>query len=125
MHRLRPWGAERPEMTDRSVERKAYPRLQAPVFFTPAGRWPGRSRPGPASLGGICVFTDERPEQGVPLHLEIFLLDGSSVACRVEVAWVEPLGDGGPARYDVGLTFTAIQPGDRERLAPVLRSGAT
>jgi len=111
-------------MTDReSVERKAYPRLQAPVYFTPAGRLPGRSDPAPDSLGGICVFTDEPPDPGVPLHIEIFLFDGSSVACRVEVAWVEPLGDGGPARYDVGLMFTAINPGDRERLAPVLRSG--
>src|SRR5437016_2499504 len=104
-------------MTDRkSVDRNAYPRLQAPVYFTPAARLPRRSYPAPDSLGGVCVFTDEPPEQGVPLHIEIFLADGSSVACRVEVAWVEALGEGGPARYDVGLTFTALQPGDRERL---------
>ena len=56
----------------------------------------------------------------MPLHIEIFLLDGTSVVCRVEVAWVDALGDGAPARYDVGLTFTAIQPNDRARLAPVL-----
>jgi hypothetical protein len=111
-------------MTERkSLERNAYPRLQAPVYFTPASRWPARNRPAPSSLGGFCIFTDDPPEQGVPLHIEIFLLDGSSVACRVQVAWVEAVGDGGPARYDVGLAFTAIQPGDRERLSPVLSSG--
>ena len=127
MHRLEGWGATNgPRMTERKTpERKAYPRVQAPVYFTPAGR--SRRRKGPASdlLGGACIFTDEPPEQGVPLHIEIFLPDGSSVVCRVEVAWVEALGDGGPARYDVGLTFTAIQPGDRERLSSVLGSVPT
>ena len=115
-------------MTDRKLsERKTYPRLQAPVYFSPAGfRWPGRRR-GPASdpLGGVCVFTDEPPDQGAPLHVEIFLLDGTSVVCRVEVAWVDALGDGAPARYDVGLRFTAIQPNDRERLSAVLESART
>jgi hypothetical protein len=106
-------------MTDRkSVDRKAYPRLQAPVYFTPAARLPGRAVSD--SLGGICVFTDEPTEQGAALHIEIFLFDGTSVVCRVEVAWADALGEGAPARYDVGLRFTAIQPGDRERLSAVL-----
>ena len=109
-------------MTDpKHPERKAYPRLQAPVYFTPAGPRLLK-RPAADSLGGVCIFTDEPPERGVPLHIEIFLDDGSSVVCRAEVEWVDPLGDGGPARYDVGLTFTALQPNDRERLSPVLRS---
>ena len=100
-----------------------FPRLLAPVYFTRAGSFPrlfrNRSPPGD-SLGGIRVFTDEEPESGVPLRLEIFLVDGTSVTCRATVDWVEELPDGSPARFDVGLRFEAIRPGDRERLSPML-----
>ncbi|MFL5309380.1 MAG: PilZ domain-containing protein [Myxococcales bacterium] len=110
-------------MTDRTrPERKAYPRLQAPVYFAPDRRSRRRDRRDADPKSGVSVFTDEPPDEGEPLHIEIFLVDGSSVVCRAEVAWVEALGDGAPARYDVGLTFTKIRPGDRERLIPVLRS---
>jgi len=104
-------------------ERKPYPRLLAPVYFSPSGlpRWLQRWRAPPRnSLGGVCVFTDERPPEDVPLRLEVFLADGASVTCRVRVAWVDPLPDGGPARFDVGLEFTALRPGDRDRLSTVI-----
>jgi len=29
----------------------------------------------------------EAPDEGARLHVEIFLVDGTSVVCRVEVAW--------------------------------------
>jgi hypothetical protein len=67
------------------------------------------------------VFTDDEPPAlHVPLHLEIFLPDGTSVVCRVEVAWIESLPDGAPARYEIGLDFTALRPNDRERLSSSL-----
>jgi len=103
--------------------RTAYPRLLAPVYFSPSGfpRWlQGRRPPGGDSLGGVCVFTDERPPEDVPLRLEVFLADGSGVTCKVRVAWVDPLPDGAPARFDIGLEFTALRPGDRERLSSVI-----
>ena len=115
-------------MMDRKrPERTTYPRLQAPVYFTPAGLGrPGlKGNPAHDSLGGVCIFTDEPPEEGVPLHIEVFLLDGSSVTCRAEVAWVDALGDSAPAQYDVGLRFTGIRPGDRERLSAVLAAACT
>ena len=106
---------------DNHLERKMYPRLQAPVYFTRAD-FPTRPRKrlNGANPAGVCIFSDERPAQGDSLHAEIFLLDGTSVTCRVVVAWVEELQVGAPSRYDVGLAFTAIRPGDRERLGPVL-----
>jgi len=115
-------------MTERNhEERQSYPRLQAPVFFTRAGfSWRfWKSERGRDGLGGVRVFTDERPKQGDSLHVEIFLLDGTSVTCRVVVSWIDELPTGAPGRYDVGLAFTAIRPGDRERLAPVLISNPT
>ena len=102
-------------MMDRKrPERTTYPRLQAPVYFTPAGL----GRPG---LKG----NPAHDSLGVPLHIEVFLLDGSSVTCRAEVAWVDALGDSAPAQYDVGLRFTGIRPGDRERLSAVLAAACT
>ena len=124
MHRLRMRGAIGPGMTERTQpDRIAYPRLLAPVYFTRA-RFPrglfGKGLPAGNSLGGVRVLTDERPGEGAPLDLEIFLVDGTSVTCGVVVAWIDPLPDGAPARFEVGLEFRALRPGDRERLAPVL-----
>jgi hypothetical protein len=99
--------------------RTAYPRLLAPVYFTRGALpwwWWRRRTPG----GGVSVFTDERPVEGSRLRVEIFLSDGTTVTCRAAVAWVDALPDGAPARYDVGLDFVTLRPGDRERLAPVL-----
>jgi hypothetical protein len=76
-------------------------------------------------LGGLRVFTDDPPDPGESLHAEIFLLDGTSVTCRVVVAWVDELKAAGQCRYEVGLAFTAIRPDDRERLASVLVASPT
>jgi PilZ domain len=66
------------------------------------------------------VFTDDRPAEDVPLRLEVFLADGTSVTCRAVVAWIDPLPEGAAARFEVGLEFTALRPGDRERLSAVV-----
>jgi hypothetical protein len=102
--------------------RKEYPRLRAPVYFTRTMRALFRRRrtPTDGALGGVSVYTDEEPPRGAQLKAEIFLPDGSSVVCRTEVAWVEKLSDGGPARCEVGLRVTAIHPLDRARLSGVL-----
>ena len=100
-----------------------YPRLQAPVYFTNLGSGLFRSKRwklDPA-LGGVRVYTDDEPEEGSQLEIEIFLPDGTTVICRVGVARVELLPPGSPATYDVGLCFIAIHPHDRERLAGVLK----
>ncbi|TMB05009.1 MAG: PilZ domain-containing protein, partial [Deltaproteobacteria bacterium] len=87
-----------------------------PLFFLRRGR-----KPVDDFSGGLCIYTDEEPKRGARLGMEIFLPDGSSVVCRSEVAWVERLPAGGPARFDVGLKLTAIHPLDRERLSGVLQ----
>jgi hypothetical protein len=105
------------------VERKPYPRLQAPVYFTRTGWRFWRRAQGHHAVDGVRVFSDEPPDEGDSLHAEIFLPDGTSVTCRVFVAWVAKLPGGAPGQYDVELAFTSIRPGDRERLAPVLVAG--
>jgi hypothetical protein len=80
----------------------------------------GRRRVNDVSLGGMRIFADEPPAAGDRLELELFLPDESEVTCRVEVVWVEPLSEGAPARYDVGVKFVGIDDADRQRLSVVL-----
>jgi hypothetical protein len=102
--------------------RATYARLLAPVYFSGIV-WPlfrRRRRPPQPGLGGVKVYTDETPREGSRLAIEIFLPDGTSIVCKVEVVWVDRLPANAPARCDVGLHFTAIHPHDRQRLSAVL-----
>lgn len=105
-----------------SVDRRQFPRVNAPVFCRPVGR-PlfGRRRVNDVSLGGMRIFADEPPAAGDRLELELFLPDESEVTCRVEVVWVDALPEAAPARYDVGVKFVGIADEDRKRLSVVLR----
>ena len=119
------WRVRRgPAMEDHQQQTapRRYPRLKAPVYFNRLSRlfrWKRRRWSGDP-LGGVCIYSDDQPKRGAPLEIEVFLPDGTSVVCRAEVAWVEALPDGAPARCDVGLAFTAIHPHDRQRLSSVL-----
>jgi hypothetical protein len=66
------------------------------------------------------VFSDEEFAVGRRLDLDVLLPDGVSVRCWAEVVWIQGLDDGGPARWDVGLKFTDMEPSDIQRLASVL-----
>jgi uncharacterized protein (TIGR02266 family) len=101
--------------------RTRYPRLRAPVYWRAVGLpffW--RKKTSSEDLGGVRVYLDEKIKEGARLEIEVFLPDGTSVVCKVEVAWVENLPERAPARFDGGLKFTAIAPGDRQRLSSVL-----
>ncbi|HYY51852.1 MAG TPA: PilZ domain-containing protein [Myxococcales bacterium] len=104
-------------------DRRKFQRVNAPVFCRPVGQ-PlfGRRKTVDVSLGGLRVYADDPPMAGDRLELELFLPDQSEVVCTVEVVWVEELPVGSPARYDVGVKFVAITPGDRERLSTVLQA---
>lgn len=79
-----------------------------------------RGQPNDISRGGMRIYADDAPAKGARLELELFLPTGKSVTCHVEVVWVEPLADGAPARFDVGLRFMDITDEDRARLGDVL-----
>lgn len=105
------------------MEQILYPRLQAPVYWRPAGGLslfrPKRKSIGPA-LGGARVYTDDVLTGGTRLELEVFLPDGTSVVCKVEVVSVDGLPEGAVARFDVAVELIAIRPQDRERISSVL-----
>ena len=103
-------------------DRRKFQRVNAPVFCRPVGQ-PlfGRRKAVDVSLGGLRVYADDPPMAGDRLELELFLPDQTEVVCTVEVVWVEELPEGSPARYDVGVKYVSISPGDRERLSSVLQ----
>jgi hypothetical protein len=92
------------------------------VYWRPAGLPLFRRKRAPigAGLGGARVYTDEELREGTRLEIEVFLPEGRSVVCQVEVVWVDKLPDGAAARFDVGIAFIAIRPDDRERISSVL-----
>jgi c-di-GMP-binding flagellar brake protein YcgR len=103
-------------------DRRRYPRVQAEVLCRPAGTalLHHRRNTKDISLGGMRVFSDEDFAVGRRLDLDVLLPDGASVRCWAEVVWIQRLDDGGPARWDVGLKFTDMEPSDIRRLASVL-----
>lgn len=106
----------------RGVDRRQFPRVNAPVFCRPLGR-PlfGRRRANDVSLGGMRLYADEAPKPGDRLELELFLPDQSEITCRTEVVWVEELAQGAPARFEVGVKFVDVSAQDMERLSAVLK----
>src|SRR5918911_397268 len=108
-------GSTDPRRSKIGSERKLYSRLRAPVYFTRSRRpfWRRRRESGP-ELGVFRIYSDDVAPEGAAVDLEVFLPDGTSVTCKAEVAWVEQLPRGGPARYDIGLDVTAIHPHDWE-----------
>lgn len=72
------------------------------------------------SLGGMRIYASEEVRCGTRFDLELFLVNGASIPCAVEVVWVEKLPPSAPARFDVGLRILAISAADRARLSAVL-----
>ena len=105
------------------MEQILYPRLQAPVYWRPAGGLP-LFRPKRKSIGravgGARVYADDELREGTRLEIEVFLPDGTSVVCKVEVVLVDELPEGAVARFDVAVEFIAIRLHDRERISSVL-----
>jgi hypothetical protein len=68
------------------------------------------------SLGGFRSYADEASPVGRRLELELLLQDGTSLTLLAEVAWVEQLPAGAPARYETGLRLVDVRPEDLSRL---------
>ncbi len=110
-------------MTTRSTEddRREFKRVQAPVFCRPVGMLfkllPQKRQAVDVSMGGLRIYSDEAMAKGAKLEVELFLPDTTSITCKVEVAWIEALPAGAPAKHDVGLKFIDIRSDDQVRLA--------
>ena len=103
-------------------DRRRYPRVKADVLCRPSGLtlFHSKRNTHDISLGGARILSDDDFEIGQRLDLDVLLPDGSTVRCWGEVVWLTPLGNGAPARYDVGVKFTDMDRLDVQRLATVL-----
>jgi len=104
-------------------DRERFPRVQAPLFHRPV-TWFAIGmyrRSAPPTHGGFRAYTDEKQKRGTLLEVEIFLPERSgSVTVVAEIAWVEALPEGSPARFEVGMQYVKVNPDDLKRLEPVL-----
>ena len=105
------------------VNRRAYRRVKAAGLVRPVGIFAssGATRGlGDISLGGLRVFSDDEHEPGHRFELELLLPRNERVLFVAEVVWVEALPGGSPARYDMGLKYVDVTPGDLQRISSVL-----
>jgi hypothetical protein len=79
------------------------------------------SRTVNVSMGGARVFSDDRMKVGAKLNLELMPDPDTSVQVLARVAWIDELGDGAPARFDVGLEFLDVPEEMVSRLAAILQ----
>ena len=108
------------------ADRRRYRRVQAPVFCRPMGiSLFGKRQPIDISQGGMRIYADEEMAVGSRLELELFLPDETTVVCEAEIVWIEPLPEGAPARFDMGLKYLHPEGARLERLAAVLEKVPT
>ena len=103
-----------------SDERRKYRRLQAPIYCRPAGvKLLQKRAPIDMSLGGVRIFSDEPFQIGETLKLEVFASE-APVSLTAEVVWIKMLSSDQPAKFDVGLKFTQLEPAAMRLLSEVL-----
>lgn len=107
------------------ADRRQFKRLNAPVLCRPLGvnaaQQAEKRSVQDISLGGVCVYTDQKHKPGEHLELELFLPTGETVTLDTIVVWVDPLAKGAPAKFEVGLRYEDVAEADLARLSAVLK----
>jgi len=102
-------------------DRRLFRRIQAPIYCRPAGvKILQKHAPIDVSLGGVRIFSDERFRVGETLKLEVFVANAGPVLFTAEVVWMKDLPPESPAKFDVGLKFTQLDPAAVRLLTEVL-----
>jgi hypothetical protein len=103
-------------------EHKSFRRVKAPMWHRPTS-WYGaglRVADLEQTLAGFRSYSDEPMALGHLLEVDVLLPDGDLATAVVEVAWAEPLPQGHPARFEVGLRVVHAPTGHLARLESVL-----
>ena len=106
-----------------AVDRRRFPRLSLPVFYTSARQRNVRAPVVDLGQGGLRVFSDEPMLVGATFELELFLPSGDELRAVARVAWVGALGPDAAAAYDVGFELVDMAPEDRARLTAAIDDG--
>lgn len=114
-------------MTDQDpADRRKYRRVQAPILVRPAGKVASGKvlrQVGNIGQGGLRAFSDDDQPVGTRVEIELFFRGGDPAYVVAEVAWVQPLPAGAPARFDVGLRFLQIRSEDLARIEAASAEG--
>ena len=106
-------------------ERRRFKRLNAPVLCRPLGATlideEGKRKVQDISLGGVCVYTDDKHQVGEHLELELFLPTGDTVTLDTVIVWIDPLAATEPAKFEIGLQYVDIAASDLARIEAVLK----
>jgi len=104
-------------MKEKKQDRRKYPRVNAPIYFTYSSVLSRLVTPEDVSAGGVRMYSDEKIEVGRHLDLTITLPRGRIIECRGEVVWIKELPADSEASYDIGIAFYDISRKDRTALA--------
>jgi c-di-GMP-binding flagellar brake protein YcgR len=108
-----------PSSRREAAERRKYRRISAPLHYRPVDS-PLVGDALDISLGGVRIYSHKKLAIGSEISLEIFRPDGPPAAYRAQVMWVAELAEGAPARFDIGLRFTEIDPDSLKFLMRVI-----
>ena len=116
------WWELTMEPYESQSERRQYPRIRAPILWRPVGPLTSSTPLIDISLGGLRVYSDISHKTGERMEIEVFLHNGTTVTCLVEMAWCRELPEGSHAAFDLGLQFVDLSPEGLARLSTVLES---
>lgn len=107
---------------DEGLARESFRRIGAPVFSRPAGlRLFSRTTRGIDSrIPFLRIYTDDAFSVGGRLRLEVYV-EGRTYKIDVEVAWLDPLPESAPARFDMGLFVNDADPESATAIVKILR----
>ncbi|MBN2050606.1 MAG: PilZ domain-containing protein [Spirochaetales bacterium] len=100
-----------------SIEQRQHPRLPLDVEVDYRGRAIARSRN--ISKEGICLISEEKPEEGKILNLQFFLPGADQpIQAYARVMWVREASE---HYYEFGLKYWEIDEADEKRLEAYFR----
>lgn len=102
------------------LDRRQYPRYNAPVCYRPAPFFSPRKPVVDIGLGGIQIYSENKFRIGKRLELELFLPNGDILIFTAKGVWQNELSEDATARYDVGLQFLDVPKDGVQRLQEVL-----
>jgi len=108
---------------DGSRTRRQFPRVKAPIYFKNTRLFSPKIPVVDIGLGGMRVFADDAFKVGEVLDTELYLPSGDSLDVTVRVVWLALLGQGSPAKFDVGLQILEVKDDRLHMLAQVLEAG--
>jgi c-di-GMP-binding flagellar brake protein YcgR len=111
-------------MSEDQINRRKYPRYNAPICYRSASLFSARKPLVNISLGGIRIYSDDEFKIGKRLEVELMLPDDSVLICTAKVVWQKLLDDEATAKYDTGLQFLDISSEHLGRLSEVLEADA-